>query len=144
MTLVPGILELIRLLSYSKASTFGPRITENVKKYVKDCKASNCTKAARCKSYGLLQLLPAPSGPWKDIIMDFITDVPPSHGVDGKAYNAILIVVDRYIKLAKYYPILKTITAEQFSNLVIHTVFCSFGVPSSIVSNQGSIFTSIF
>ena len=67
--------------------------------------------------------------------MDFITSVPPSLRVDGKAYNAILVIVDRYTKLAKYYPILKTITAEQFGNLLIHTFFCSFGVPSSMVSN---------
>ena len=39
---------------------------------------------------------------------------------------------------------MKTITAEQFGNLLIHTVFCSSGVPSSIISNSGSIFTSIF
>ena len=61
--------------------------------------------------------------------------MPPSLGIDEKAYDVILMVVDRYIKLAKYYPILKTITAEQFRDLFIHTVFCSFGVPSSIVSN---------
>ena len=76
--------------------------------------------------------------------MDFITGVPSSLGVDEKAYNTILVVVDRYTKLAKYYPVLKTITVEQFGNLLIHTVYCSFGVPSSIVSNQGSIFTSTF
>ena len=64
--------------------------------------------------------------------------------MDGKAYNVILVVLDCYTKLAKYYPVLKTITAEQFGNLLIHTVFCSFGVLSSIVSNQGSIFTSTF
>ena len=76
--------------------------------------------------------------------MDFITGVPPNLGVNGKAYDAILVVVDCYTKLTKYYPILKTITAEQFGNLFIPTVFCSFGVRSSIVSNQGSIFMSIF
>ena len=110
-------------------------MTEDVKRYVKDCKTCNCTKAARHKLYGLLQLLSAPSGPWKDITIDSITGVTPSLKVDGKAYGAILVVVDCYTKLAKYYPILKTITAKQFGNLPIHTVFCSFGVPSSIVSN---------
>ena len=123
---------------------FWPRMAEDVKRYVKHCKTCNCTKAAHHKPYGLLQSLPAPSGPWKDITMDFIIGVPPSLGVDRKAYDAILVVVDRYTKLAKYYLILKTIIAKQFGNLLIHTVFCSFGVPSSIVSNQGSIFTSIF
>ena len=76
--------------------------------------------------------------------MDFIIGVHPSLGVDGKAYNAILVVVNRYIKLAKYYLVLKTITAKQFGDLLIHTVFCIFGVPSSIVSNQGLIFMSTF
>ena len=70
--------------------------------------------------------------------------MPPSLRVDKKAYDAILVVVDCYTKLAKYYPVLKTITAEQFGNVFIHTVYCSFGVPSSIVSNHGSIFTSTF
>ena len=67
--------------------------------------------------------------------MDLLTSVPPSLGVDRKAYNAILVVIDRYTKLAKYYPVLKTIIIEQFDNLLVHTVFCSFGVLSSIVSN---------
>ena len=61
--------------------------------------------------------------------------MPSSLGVDGKAYDAILVIVNRYTKLAKYYPVLKTIIAEQFGNLLIHTIFCSFGVPSSIVSD---------
>ena len=62
--------------------------------------------------------------------MDFITGVPPSFKVDRKAYDAILVVVDRSTKLAKNYPISKTITAKQFGNLCVHTVFCNFGVPS--------------
>ena len=67
--------------------------------------------------------------------MDFITGVPSSLGVDRKAYDAILVVVDRYTKLAKYYPVLKSITAKQFGNLFVQTVFCSFSVPSSIVND---------
>ena len=114
---------------------FWPRMAENVKNTVKDCKTCNCTKVARHKPYGLLQLLPASSVPWKNITRNFITGVPLSFEVDGKAYNAILVVVDRYTKLAKYYPVLKTITAKQFGNLLIHTIICSFGVPSSNISD---------
>ena len=128
---------------------FWPRMTENIKRYVQDCKTCNCTKAAchkpyRIESYVLLQLLPAPSESWKDIIWDFITGVPPSLGVDKKAYDAILMVVNRYIKLVKYYPVLKMVTAEQFGNFLVRTVFCSFGVPSCIISHQGLIFMSTF
>ena len=124
-----------KMLELLQRKYFCSRMAKDVKRYVKDCETCNCTKAACHKPYRLLQLLPAPSRPWKDIIIDFITGVPPSLGVDKKAYNVILVVVDHYTKLAKYYPVLKTITAKQFDNLLIHTVFCSFGVPSSIVSN---------
>ena len=123
---------------------FGPKIAGDVKRYVKNCKTCNYTKLACHKPYGLLQTLLAPSGPWKNITIDFITGVLPSLGKDGKAYDALLVVIDHYTKLAKYYPVLKMFTAGQFGNLFIHTIFCSFGVPSSIVSNQGSIFTSTF
>ena len=58
--------------------------------------------------------------------------MPPSLKVDEKAF---LVVVDRYTKLAKYYSVLKTITAEQFGIFLIHTDFCNFGVPSNTVSN---------
>ena len=119
-------------------------MAKGVKKYVRDSKTCNCTKAACHKPYGLLQLPFPPSGPWKDITMNFITSVPPSLGVDKKAYDAILVIVNRYTKLAKYYPVLKTITVEQLGDLLVHIIFCSFGVPSNIVSNQGSIFTSTF
>ena len=139
-----GHFEAHKTLELLQRKYFWPKIAADVKRYVKDCKTCNCIKAACHKPYGLLQLLPAPSKPWKNIIMDFITSVLPSLGVDKKVYNAILVVVDRYTKLARYYSILKTITAKQFGDLFIHTVFCSFGVPSSIVSNQGSIFTCIF
>ena len=64
-------------------------MAENVKRYIKDCKTYNCIKAKCHKPYELLQSLPAPSGPWKDIIMDFLTGVPPSLRVDRKAYDAI-------------------------------------------------------
>ena len=76
--------------------------------------------------------------------MNFITEMPPSFGVDRKAYDAISVVVDCYTKLAKYYPVLKKIIAEQFDNFLVHIVFCNFGVPLSIVSKQGSNFTSTF
>ena len=109
-------------------------MAKNIKRYVKDCKTCNCKKAARHKPYKLLQLLLALSGPWKDNTIDFMTSVIPSLRLDRKAYDAILVVVDWYTKLAKYYPILKMITAEQLSNLLIHT--CEDLMPGDVRTPQ--------
>ena len=64
--------------------------------------------------------------------------------MNGKAYDAILVVVNCYTKLAKYYLVLKTITAKQLGDMLVRTVFCNFGVLSSIVSDRGSLFTSVY
>ena len=85
-----------------------------------------------------------PEGPWQDITINFIIDMPPSLEMDGKAYDAILVVINHYIKLVKYYSVLKTITAEQLDDLLVHIVFSSFGVPLSIVSDLGLFFTSAY
>ena len=54
--------------------------------------------------------------------------MPLSLEIDEKAYDAILVVINCYTKLAKYYLFLKTITAEQLGDLFVQTVFCSFEV----------------
>ena len=79
---------------------FWLRMAGDVKRYVKYCKTCNYKEAACHKPYEL-QLLLALSGPRKNITIDFITGVSPSLKVDKKTYDAILVVVDCYTKLAK-------------------------------------------
>jgi hypothetical protein len=53
-------------------------------------------------------------------------------------------VVDRYTKLARYVPTRKTITAEGLAESFLDTVLKDFGIPDSIVSDRGSVFTAKF
>jgi hypothetical protein len=51
--------------------------------------------------YRLLKSLPQPSRPWEEISMDFVTGLPPSKNPnDGEDYDLILVVVDRFSKMA--------------------------------------------
>jgi len=99
-------------------------------------------KAPHHKPYGEMQLLPIPSRPWESISMDMIIELPPSTDADSKAYNAILVVVDHFTKMAKYFPVRTTITAADLAKLFHQHIVCSFGTPSSIVTDHGSLFTS--
>ena len=47
------------------------------------------------KQGGLLQPLPIPLRPWHSVSMKFITNLPRSY-----VYNAILVMIDRFAKLA--------------------------------------------
>jgi len=58
------------------------------------------------KQSGLLRPLPIPPGPWHCICMDFITSLP-----EPQEYDAILVMVVRFAKLAHMVPIVGTATA---------------------------------
>ena len=79
----------------------------------------------------------APDRPWKSISMDFITDLPKSEGDD-----AILIVIDRLTKMAHFLPCTKEIDAWQFSELLMREIFRLHGLPTDIITDRVSIFTS--
>ena len=76
--------------------------------------------------------------------MDFITDLPPSKDAEDAAYDSILVIMDRYTKMALYIPTRKTVTAEELAQLFVHRVVRSYGVPKGIVSDGGAVFTRNF
>ena len=103
------------------------------------CDLCSRGKAPRHLKHGELVPLPAPSGPWKGISCDFITDLPESEG-----YDSVFVVVDRLTKMSHFVPCHKTTTAPEFARILLDHVIHLHGIPDSIVSNRGSIFTSQF
>ena len=75
--------------------------------------------------------------------MDFITDLLFSK-LDGRVYNAILVVVDRFTKKLILIPITKKYTAPQLIEILYREVFFEFKPPNGIVTDRGSVFTSSF
>jgi hypothetical protein len=67
-----------------------------------------------------LYFIPISDAPFKIIILNFITDLPPNMK-EGyfKFYNAILIIVYKFTKFAVYIPIKKDINAAGLINLLI-------------------------
>lgn len=53
--------------------------------------------------------------------MDFIIDLPPSKRGES-VYDVILVVIDRYTKMAKYIPTNKTCIASDVLDLVTNHV----------------------
>jgi len=68
--------------------------------------------------------------------VDFVIGLPTSiDPYTNKLYDAILVIVDRFIKYVLYVTIKKTLTTSTFAGLVLDYVFRPFGLPSSIVSD---------
>ena len=71
--------------------------------------------------------------------MDLIEQLPDSDG-----YSAILVVVDRLSKMSLFIPTTNSVTAEEIARLFVQHVFSKHGVPSDVISDRGSEFTSHF
>ena len=75
--------------------------------------------------------------------MDFIVDLPLSTR-NGTVYDAVLVVVDRYTKIARYVPYNKTYTAEKLVSMFYDEIIYRYNVLNGIVSDRGSVFTSAY
>jgi hypothetical protein len=74
----------------------------DIRKYCNECDNCQRTKTPRHAKHGLLHPLEIACKPWTHISSDFITDLPESEGA-----TIILVVVDRFTKMAHFIPIKK-------------------------------------
>ena len=76
--------------------------------------------------------------------MDFVTDLPAAKGGELDAYTCILVIVDRFTKMAIYLPCRKDIDSPELARLFFEHVICMHGVPDYIITDRGTQFTSKF
>lgn len=119
-------------------------LAQDVREYVAECPECNGTRVPRHRPYGQLQSLPLPSQPFQEISLDFITGLPPVLGKDGQIYDAILVVVDRFTKIALFIAVSKTMNAAELASILYEHVECRFGSPEGIVSDRDKLITSLF
>ncbi|MBW0559584.1 hypothetical protein O181_099299 [Austropuccinia psidii MF-1] len=128
-----------KTLKVIKRDFYWAGMNQFIKDYVSSCQKCSRNKKIHHKKFGLLKPLQIPSGPWNFLLMDFITQLPLS-----KNFASILVVVDRFSKMAIFIPTYGTITALYLAQILISYVFSNHGLPVSIVSDKGSVFVSSF
>ena len=117
------------------------KMRDDIQQYIKTCDVCQRSKARRHKPYGVLHPIAPPSEPHRDFSMDFITDLPPIVQ-DGKVYDSVLVVIDRFSKHVRYIPTSKTVDAQGLAQLIYSEVTLNTGPPRSIISDRGTVFTS--
>src|SRR5437667_11826771 len=88
----------------------------DIREYITTCSVCQNIAIPRHKPYGKLESLLVPLGPWQEVLLDFITQLPRSY-IGTAEYNAILVVVDHYTKMAKFIPTTTNIAAPEFAAL---------------------------
>jgi hypothetical protein len=82
--------------------------------------------------------LPIPIQKWRDILIDFIVDLPSSN-----RFINIIVVIDRLMKMWHIIPI-KSINTILVVECFVKHVFKLHRLPNSIISNYRSQFVSDF
>jgi hypothetical protein len=132
----PGRAKTFELLS---RSYYWKGMNTDTRRYVQNCRTCGRTKPRHDRHQGLLQPLPIPERPWREISVDFITHLPKSSGFD-----AILVVVDRLTKMRHYIPCQMTDNAEEVARLFTREIYRLHGVPTSVVSDRDIRFVNSF
>jgi hypothetical protein len=131
-----GVAKTLELLS---RNYYFPGMSKFVTDYVSTCDLCARGKPSRHRPYGELAPLPVPNSPWAGVSCDFVVDLPVSEG-----YDALLVFVDRFTKMCHLVPCNKTAKAPDFARYYLQHVIRLHGIPESLVSDRGSIFTSHF
>lgn len=118
---------------------YWPGMMDYIIEYTKTCDVCQRNRLATRKQYGLLQPMPIPSGPWKEIGYDMIGPLPESEG-----YNAIMTIVDRLTKQAHFIPCRTTLDSPGVAKLFLENVWKLHGTPTRVISDRGPVFNSKF
>ncbi|KAH0607973.1 uncharacterized protein H6S33_002025 [Morchella sextelata] len=132
----PGRAKTLELLN---REYYWPQIRRYVDQYVRNCNVCTRSKAPRNAPYGVLHPMPIPDGPWMDVSMNFVTDLPESD-----EHNAILVVVDRLTKMRHLIPMTKEADSREVARLYIDNVWKLHGLLNTIVSDRGTQFVAEF
>ena len=76
--------------------------------------------------------------------MDFVTGLPLSADWKDNSYDSVLIIVNWLTKMVHYKPVKVTIDAPELAKVILNMVVQHHGLPNSIMTNKGSLFTLNF
>ncbi len=123
-------------------SYWWPKLQKYVEDFIKGCAQCQANKinthAQKAPLYPVTTQ--AKTCPFQTVTMDFITKLPLSEGHD----TILMITNQGCTKMALFLPCSETITAKGVARLYLHHVFKWFGLPTKIISDRDTCFTSKF
>jgi transposase InsO family protein len=127
-----GCFNTLKLVS---CNYWWPQMSRYIGIYVKHCDLYNQTKVQRRRPIGELHPSETPERPWDMISVDFIVELPESHG-----YDTIMCVVNSLTKRVHFMPTHTTINTEGTALLFLKEVWKHHGTPRVVVSDRGPQF----
>jgi hypothetical protein len=108
--------------------------------FVARCDTCRRIKEKHQRPTGLLQPLHIPVWKWDEISMNFIVGLPKI----SNGHDSIWVIADRLMKVARFIPVKIDYRGSKLAQLYIDHILRLHGVPSRIVLDRGTQFTSKF
>jgi hypothetical protein len=126
-----------RTLTKVSRGAFFNNMRSRVAEYVKTCPICQRVKPDNRKPPGLMQSSPI-GAPWEVLYMDLMGPYVKSY---PGGYSYILVVIDDFTKWVEIVP-LKDATTIRIGKVLEESIFCRYGMPKTLVSDNGTNFTS--
>nr|XP_043611631.1 uncharacterized protein LOC122583275 [Erigeron canadensis] len=107
---------------------YWPSLLKDVQNIISRCPTCHQAKAT------------VPNQPWEDLSMDFIVALPRTQ----RGKDSIMVVVDRFSKMAHFTPCHTTNDASAVANLFFKEIVRLHGIPKTIMSDRDVKFLSYF
>ena len=130
-----GIQKTLNMLS---EHFYWPKMLGTIGKHILRCES--CIKAKITFHKGEYRPLPVADKPWEHVSMDFVMALPRTQ----RQKDSILVVVDRFSKMAHFIACNKVDDAKHIAQLYFSEIVRLHGVPKTIVSDRDGKFLSYF
>ena len=128
-----------KTLALVKANFFWPKLEKDIARFVKKCVVCMIAKT-HGNNAGLYTPLPIPNMPWEEVSLDFVLGLPRTQ----RNKDSILVVIDRFSKMAHFVPCNKSNDVSHVADLYFKEIMRLHGIPKNMVSDRDSKFLSHF
>jgi hypothetical protein len=129
-----------KIVTTFKSHYFWPGMKKEITEYIARCMECQKVKSKHRHPTGLLQPLPILKWKWEILTMDFIIGLPRT----GKQHDAIMVVVEKIMKLAHFILLKTTHKAIDVFDIFMREIKRLHKIPKTIVSDRDLKFTSNF
>ena len=129
---------VLRTMALKKRDDVCSHLRHYVERYILSCDVFGAAKARRVDTARQPRLLPVPDTKWHDVFVDWVSGVPST----TRGHDAIMNVVDRFLKRGMFIPCGKDMTADDLVYVFLREVIQLKGCSRQIVSDRDKLFQS--